>query len=95
MVLGASGFVPRENLIDENTLVEQMYHFMIAGGVLPEQTTLEQAYPFLQRRPRQESHVDYDGSPTHSRIHVKLCTVHLHANEHATIDLSRHGHTGD
>ena len=48
MVLGASGYDPRGESTDEGTLIEKIYHLMKSGGVLPHQTTLEQAYPFLK-----------------------------------------------
>ena len=46
MVLGANGSIPTET--DENTPIEKMYNLMKAGGVLANDTTLEQAYPTLR-----------------------------------------------
>lgn len=46
MVLGAIGSNSTD--ADEKALIEKMYNLMKAGGMLANETTLEQAYPTLR-----------------------------------------------
>lgn len=46
MVLGAQGSRSTAETNDEQTFIEKMYNLMQAGGALPSEVTIEQAYPF-------------------------------------------------